>query len=344
VTIVDAASEQEMEPGLYVLVPIGVASLDRLPKPVPLVGGVVFTPFEDTWKDELRRFMEGLRKQYAVFSEDHFEQFDKARFCLVKRFDAPGGGRPIYPAVCDPDELEMQQRARAIHALSSPWLRSFTILVLAGKLHFGCFQHWFGVQIPGPDYHKGIYCYTSMEVGWYGRLPREEEPVPVDAQFWANVSCIVGNLDIRQSKSRLTLAVDMFARAIFAADLRAELLWLWITLECLFSPSHDAGELSHQLCERAAVFLEPPGPTRIETYHTLRQAYVVRCELVHGNLHFDTDEQKTRFLDSIKAVEDVSRRSLLKILTNEEQIERFGGRGDGNKKYFEEQILNPMGA
>ena len=50
--------------------------------------------------------------------------------------------------------------------------------------------------------------------------------------------------------------------------------------EALFASS--TGELTHQLAERVACFLEPPGEARVQIFKTFKLAYGFRSRIAHG--------------------------------------------------------------
>jgi hypothetical protein len=326
-----------MKSGLYVLVPVGLADRgEKLSDPVPLVDGVVFRSFESSWKAEVRRFLEGFQKEYSAFSDSDLKEFDKARYCLVRRFADFGGGRPISPAVYDRVELDIRRRVRRTYGLARAWLQSFAVLALAGRIHFACFRWWFGLQIPAPPGEAA--CYHGEEVGWYGRwVPGQEGESPTE-EYWARVRRILDNLTACRDESRPAIAADTFARAIFADDWRVEMLCLWIALEALFGQADT--ELSHQLCERAAAFTEPPGQDRHRLYRELKSAYSFRSKLVHGSLADLAGQQKKRLSAAIDLVEDTVRNALQNILADAEMTERFSRR-QGLNDYLEQAVLAP---
>ena len=63
------------------------------------------------------------------------------------------------------------------------------------------------------------------------------------------------------------------------ADIRY--LFLWITLEAIFAPEKQ-GKLSYRLAQRIARFLTTDEKERKSTFKEVREAYELRCEIVHG--------------------------------------------------------------
>jgi len=327
-----------MQPGLYVLAPVGLGHTDgELAASIPLVESVELVSFHSSWKDEVRRFLEDFRKKYSAFSETDTQEFEKTRHCLVLRFADPDGGKPIDREVYDQRELDIGGRARRTYGLTRRWLRSFAVLLIAGRINFGCFRYWFGLKVAEPP--EKPWCYHASPVGWYGRVVTSEKREAIGDEYWTRVRTAAHNLAICPDESRLAVATDMFARAVFADDWRVEMLCYWVALEALFGQAET--ELSHQLCERAAAFCEPPGQGRHTLYRKLKSAYGLRSKLVHGTLHHPTEEGQGGLSAAIDFVEGTVRNALCHILTDGDMTRRFLQEQKHLVEYFEKQVLAP---
>jgi len=74
-------------------------------------------------------------------------------------------------------------------------------------------------------------------------------------------------------------------------------------LEALVSTSQQ--ELSHQVSERVAVVLRPPGAERVEMYQLIKQAYGYRSKAVHGAAFKPADVKQLR--DCSRRIDEVCR-------------------------------------
>jgi len=329
-----------MEPGLYVLVPLGIHDC-YLSEPISLIGPVQLLPFDAAWRQDAQRFLEGFENPSVVhWTETEAQKLEKTKYCLLKRFHDFGGWRPMDPAIYDSiyHHAEDDGRGRVSEhpPLRREWIHSFGLLAIAGKVHFGCSPIWLGFQFPSSE--EAPPCRSSQLVRWIGRLRYAEEPHSADAEFWGKVQKMAGNLRPVPGSSPLGIAVDMFSRAVAADDWRSEMLFLWITLEALFG--RGAGELSHQLSERAAAFTQPAGHDRLNVYRTLRGAYRYRSKLVHGSLAESAEEQDKDLVASVASVEDICRDVLQRVLLDHRMTERFAQKSD-LKGHFEKLVLAP---
>jgi len=329
-----------MEPGLYVLVPLGIAKCN-LSEPISLIGPVQLVPFDATWRRDAQQFLEGFENPSVThIGETKAEKLEQAKYCLLRRFSDFGGWKPMEEAIYDDiyDDAEDDSRGRvwANRPLRKEWTWSLALLAIAGRVHFGCSQTWLGFQFPTSQ--EAPSCRSSKDARWIGRIRHAEEPETASAEFWAKVDDMADNLRPVRESSPLGIAVDMFSRAVAADDWRSEMLWLWITLEALFG--RVAGELSHHLSERAAAFTQPAGHDRLTIYRTLRRAYRYRSKLVHGTLAESAEEQEKDLAASVASVEHICRDALQRVLLDHRMTERFGQKS-GLKGYFEELVLAP---
>ena len=326
-----------MQPGLYVVAPIGLGNVEgEVPTPVPLVDSVELASFDPKWKDNALRFLESIRKRYGGLSDMAISEFATTRHCLVLRFADPGAGRPIDPEVFDQGEFTIGQRVRARDGLAKGWLRSLAVLAIAGRIHFGCFEWWFGFKVAEPPEEHS--CHEVRRVGWYGRVVANEKREAMNNEYWDRVRTIARNLANCKHDSRPAVAADMFARAVFADDWRVEMLCYWIALEALFGQTDT--ELSHQLCERAAAWNELPGEGRHELYRELKAAYRLRSKLVHGSLVISREQDREDLSAAIDVVEGATRNALCRLLMDQDMTALFMQERQLTE-YFEKAVLAP---
>ena len=329
-----------MEPGLYVLLPLGIASCN-LSEPISLIGPVQLVPFDTTWRQNAQQFLKGFENPLVThIGETKAESLERTKYCLLRRFSDFGGWKPMHDAIYDDiyDDAKDDSRGRVWgnRPLRQEWIWSLGLLAIAGRVHFGCSPTWLGFQFPTSQ--ESPSCCGANDVRWIGRVRRAENPETADAEFWTKVDNMADNLRPVPGSSPLGIAVDMFSRAVAADDWRSEMLWLWITLEALFG--RVDGELTHQLCERAAAFTQPAGDTRLHTYKTLKRAYGYRSKLVHGSLAGTAKEGSKDFAASVASVEQICRDTLQRVLLDDRMTERFAQKSN-LKGYFEKLVLAP---
>ncbi|ANM17188.1 hypothetical protein AMK06_CH02294 [Rhizobium sp. N541] len=107
-------------------------------------------------------------------------------------------------------------------------------------------------------------------------------------------------------------------------------------LEALVSNSQQ--ELSHQVSERVAALLAPPGPDRISNFKLVRQAYGYRSKAVHGASFKPADVTQLR--DCSKKIDQFCR-SLFELYLEEEGQFRTAVEGpdDDVTQFFIELLL-----
>jgi hypothetical protein len=107
-------------------------------------------------------------------------------------------------------------------------------------------------------------------------------------------------------------------------------------LEALVSSSQQ--ELSHQVSERVAALLAPPGPARIANFKFIRQAYGYRSKAVHGASFKPTDVNQLR--DCSKKIDQFCR-LLFELYLGEDGKFRTAVEGpdDDVTQFFLELIL-----
>ncbi|MBE9565354.1 MAG: hypothetical protein IMF16_01215 [Proteobacteria bacterium] len=298
-------------------------------------------PFDATWRRDAQQFLELFENPSVThIAKTKAEKLEQTKYCLLRRFSDFGGWKPmeetIYDDIYGDAEDDSRGRVWENRPLRKEWTWSLGLLAIAGRVHFACSQTWLGFKFPPSQ--EAPSCRSSMYARWIGRVRQAESPETAGPEFWAKVDNMADNLRPVPESSPLGIAVDMFSRAVAAADWRSEMLWLWITLEALFG--RVDGELSHQLSERAAAFIQPAGDSRLTIYRTLKRAYGYRSKLVHGSLAGTAKEWTKDLVASVASVEQICRDALQRVLLDEQMRERFTQKSD-LKGYFEELVLAP---
>ena len=87
-------------------------------------------------------------------------------------------------------------------------------------------------------------------------------------------------------------------------------------LEALVSSSTT--EVTHQVAERVACLLEPPGDARLDDYRQIKQAYNLRSKVVHGASL--KESQFAQLKDISNYLDNACRILTIKYVTNEEKF------------------------
>lgn len=90
-----------MEPGLYVLVPLGIHDC-TLSEPISLTGSVQLTPFDAAWRRSAQEFLTGFENPAVThIGETKAESLERTKYCLLRRFSEFGGWKPMDEALYD---------------------------------------------------------------------------------------------------------------------------------------------------------------------------------------------------------------------------------------------------
>jgi hypothetical protein len=125
---------------------------------------------------------------------------------------------------------------------------------------------------------------------------------------------------VQKSEGRITRALYLVQGARESKDVGVKIMHYCSALETLFATSQ--GELSHQLSERIAHFIDNIPDKRIETYRMMKKAYSLRSKITHGTALSTKDLVDLRNLSI--ACDDFLRRSFNQIFSNTETYKVFG--------------------
>ncbi len=118
-----------------------------------------------------------------------------------------------------------------------------------------------------------------------------------------------------------------------ANDVAIKISLYMTCFEILFSTS--SSELTHKLSERVAYFLGETSIERKVIFETVKRAYSIRSKIVHGEGVAGTDE-----VQSIsQEIDELARRLLLKLLTDERAEKIFEENKEALEEYFTDLTL-----
>lgn len=121
---------------------------------------------------------------------------------------------------------------------------------------------------------------------------------------------------LQKSTNRLSAANFHLHNARSNRDLGLKIAQMCTYFECLFSTS--TAELSHQLSERIAFFIEKTPEERLKTYKQIKKAYGTRSKIVHGDR---ISRNLPELSDTSTFCDEVARKINDKILPNKKLIE-----------------------
>lgn len=137
----------------------------------------------------------------------------------------------------------------------------------------------------------------------------------------------------RSETNRIDRAILFLQQARSGDDLGQKIANYCSFFEALFSTS--SAELSHQLSERCAFFLEDSPDRRFERFKQIKKAYGIRSKVVHG------DTLSPSLISSLpeisKNCDNAARSSINKIIDDKNLIEIFNG---GKNEQLDKLLLD----
>lgn len=122
-------------------------------------------------------------------------------------------------------------------------------------------------------------------------------------------------------------------------DIALKIVQYFSALEALVSSS--SAELTHQISERVAALLEPPGEARVELFHSLRRGYGMRSQAVHGSGFRIKSQDALR--NSAIEVDEICRIILRKIYSDNRVADIFDLPNERFASFFYNLILSAPG-
>lgn len=136
-------------------------------------------------------------------------------------------------------------------------------------------------------------------------------------------------------KGAVWLAVSTLFPALREVVWQIRYLLQWIALEALFGPE-SASETTHRLAQRIGLFVGADREEKLFLFREAKKAYAWRSKIVHG-LRLDKLKGE-KSLDLSTLTEQLLRRSLMKILTDDESLRRL--EGSDRDRFLEEIAFN----
>lgn len=141
--------------------------------------------------------------------------------------------------------------------------------------------------------------------------------------------------NFRTGTKRLDRAGLFLQQARSADDLGQKIANYCSFFESLFSTS--SSELSHQLSERCAFFLDEAPIDRLNRFKSIKKAYGVRSKIVHG------DTLKAATIEELptisKSCDDAARKSISLICSNQNISRIFSGPNDALDDFMHKLIF-----
>jgi hypothetical protein len=230
--------------------------------------------------------------------------------------------------------------------LLPPVERIFTSLLIAGRTMF-VYGALFAIDESTLVPRVVDWAPLDLNLPYHlmGQWPRKDDPYltdePVTHETLQSAKVIYAALSECAGKRRRPLAAaDVFHRALVQGDWSTRLLLLAVALEALVQGEGES-EIAHQVCERAASLLRPPGEERAALYETVKEIYRLRSRLVHGvqPIRPAWKEDLEHFGKVLRSAEDCVRAALQRVLTDKALIAVFCGPSAPLKRFFQALVL-----
>jgi hypothetical protein len=155
------------------------------------------------------------------------------------------------------------------------------------------------------------------------RILEQDNHVECDQEHISLLTTLWGQLISIRRNTAVWVAVWMMHKALYERFWFVRVLLIWVALEALFGPQ-ERQQLTHQLCERIALFLKGSTDEGAELFSKLKKSYGIRSKVVHGGSLGGNDLKEG--LRNLGFIEEIVRSSLVKILSAPENIECFSTR------------------
>lgn len=328
-----------MQNGSYLVVPFEARAEGGVPACPFALGGQVTICRRDS--SPVSEWMVRVREYLTVSREhDDFARFDlgKSHYLLFRIEDEPKDPKEYFKWQArvspDPDPIP---RLRSELRLPSDVEHAFAALLIAERTFF----HFSSCLVITQDADDvGVPAVRALGRYIRSRIGQQFGLAVLNARVLEAARVICGNLKrCPDDARRPVIAADMLYRAISENNWRVELLLLVSALESLFGSG--GGEISHQVCERAASTVFGPGPKRLDAYRRLRAAYDIRSRFVHGQIARSDPEMARKAEAELDFVEEIARLSLRRILTDESLTDLFCTSTKQLVAHLEESVLAP---
>ena len=207
--------------------------------------------------------------------------------------------------------------------------------------HLNCDQSLFLMLTP--DYNTPDYKMYSLDNRYRGYTfgPDAHTLGNKDIEKAREVLRIIGTL---RRPSRLALAITLFENAHTSAVNEIRLLMLFACLEALFGAGEQ--EITHQIAERASLFLEDTPIMRSDRYAKLKKLYNIRSKIIHGAtlelkgaLFEGIANQSDKMKTAIYYTDETARLSLCRILESESMTNLFSDERTAMETHFQKWLF-----
>lgn len=117
--------------------------------------------------------------------------------------------------------------------------------------------------------------------------------------------------------NRIDRAMIMIAEARSTSLLPLKISFMVAALECLFTTS--GGEVTHKVSERTAFYLSEEHPDKIKTNETVKAAYTIRSNYLHGQ-NIKRNTKRETLVEMSTKTGDLLRLLLKKAILNDSEI------------------------
>lgn len=331
-----------MEADTYVFIPFTVKATEGTPSGLfqlnesTAVAQVTTEPV-CRWMKAAREFLERSPVRESDPRLDWYLAGTHALIVQHKALPRQGTERSMDYSLPPIEHVEVVSLPRMHLRLSPVIERSFAALVVSARL-FLHYTAYFAIADNGDRAEVTQFGSVPWQVpgGFETGGPYELESLSDECLRRASkIHCSLGMCEGKHQ--RPVIALDTFYRGLLEGDWRIELILMVVALEALFGPPDR--ELSHQVCERAASFIAPPGAGRIGAYQDLKRLYTVRSKLVHGGFSSTDGRSRKQLRADLEFLEDTVRQCLRRLLVDGELARRFCGRPDDLNEFLESLVL-----
>ena len=245
-----------------------------------------------------------------------------AQYCVQVSYEAEALGSPDpqwkgeAPRSAQETAFERLKLVEFSLFLSQPTGFSFSCVIHAHEAN----SQWFMQQ---------VYEYAPSVP-----LPAYERLQPSADDFAQSREVFKALEDLRPASNlRTTARVAIRARTETGFALR--FLILWLVLESLFGPD-DAREITFRLSQRVAFFTSETAEDVRKVFEKVKTSYNWRSKVVHG-LRLAKLQEETS-LQLITDLEEIVRKSVRKILLDNELIRVFDGKG--REDFLDDLLFN----
>lgn len=252
---------------------------------------------DDTTVDDLRA---KLREQIA----------EGSTHCLAVEYQADAFG--------DPDPNWKGPPPRSIQAAASESVAFVTLAFwLANPVSLQV------ARIAHAANHGSEWVIRSIEEGPPHLALEEHAWKRATVEDFAKARALFQVLGAPSIQGTIRTAAQVTSRALTERSWILRFLLLWLGVECLFGPEDARGEITFQLSQRAALFLEKDPARAKELFAKLKASYAWRSKIVHGLRLSKLNEEKSYAL--LVELQAIVRCALTAVLDSEAVAATFDG-------------------